>query len=225
MKMKRILALLLTLSLVLSLCACSGQTSKEETNSVSNEQENVNDMPTTTEKNEESGDSSDLEAVGDVNVDKGLFDVTLTIPAEFADESKTQEDYDVLAKENGYKSITLNEEGSLNYVMTKSQHKDLMAEMKTGFQESLDDMIGSEDYPNFVAIKHNDDFTEFEIATKSEELGFTESFSVLAFYMMSGMYNVFNGTEVDNCKVTFINESSGEIISESNSSEMGENSN
>ena len=82
-------------------------------------------------------------------------------------------------------------------------------------------MCGSDDYPNFVSIKTNSDFTSFEIITQSEELDITESFSVLVFYMISGMYNVFDGTAVDNCKVTFINEASGAVISESNSADMG----
>jgi hypothetical protein len=37
---------------------------------------------------------------------------------------------------------------------------------------------------------------------------------------MGGIYSIFDGEEVDNINVKFINEASGEIISESNSSEM-----
>lgn len=83
-------------------------------------------------------------------------------------------------------------------------------------------MIGSEDYPNITAIDFNETFTEFTITTKSTELDIVESFSALLFYMQGGMYNTFNGTPVDNITVVYKNADSGEVISTSNSSEMGE---
>ena len=56
----------------------------------------------------------------------------------------------------------------------------------------------------------------------SSELNLAESFSVLAFYMYGGMYNIFNGTEVENITVDFINEANGQIINSANSNDMGE---
>ena len=49
-----------------------------------------------------------------------------------------------------------------------------------------------------------------------------ESFSTMAFYMYGGMYNIFNGTEVDNIHVDFVNADSGEIISSSDSKNLEE---
>ena len=40
--------------------------------------------------------------------------------------------------------------------------------------------------------------------------------------MYGGMYNIFNGTEVENIAVDFINESTGQIINSANSRDMGE---
>lgn len=213
--MKKFVAILMTAMLMLSLGACGGEkTSAQE--SANNSTENISDSAAGNNDSE----TKDLEAIGDVEVDKGLFNVTLTVPADFADADKTQTDYNALAKEKGYKSITLNADGSLTYVMTKSQHKDLMDEMVKTFQKQLDEMCGSTDYPNFVSIKVNDKYTKFEVVTKSDELDFNESFSVLLFYIISGMYNVFNGTPVDNCDVIFINEASGAVINEASSSDM-----
>lgn len=213
--MKRMLSLLLALAMLFSLAACGKGTTatqpapEDETGAV-------------TQSKAPADDASDAETVGSVAVDEGLFDVTLSIPAAFADEDKTQADYDAMAKEAGYKSITLNDDGSLTYVMTKAQHKDMMDQMAAEFQKQLDEMCGSENYPNFVSIKAESNFSSFEIVTKSEELDLAESFSVLAFYMLSGMYNAFNGTQVENCKVTFINEASGAVIQEANSADAGE---
>ena len=97
--------------------------------------------------------------------------------------------------------------------------------------EALQEMIGSEDYPNITAVEHNDNYTSFTVTTKSEELGFNESFSVLSFYIYGGMfyiyggmYNSFNGTPADNIHVDFINEASGEVIDTFDSENMGDGS-
>ena len=203
--MKRILSLLIVLSMIFSLSACGSGKGTDIVDTADGY------------KVEDANGSKEV-----VDVDKGLFDVTLTIPVEFVDKEKTQLDYDSTVEKEGYKSITMNEDGSLTYVMTKVQHKDLMNKTTEGFQSDLDKMAGSEDYPNIVSIKPNEDFTKFEIVTKNEELDISESFSVLLFYMMSGMYNILNDTEVNNCEVVFINEASGEIISTGNSSDTME---
>ena len=87
--------------------------------------------------------------------------------------------------------------------------------------EALQEMIGSEDYPNATAAEHNDNYTSFTVTTKSEELGFNESFSVLSFYIYG---NSFNGTPADNIHVDFINEASGEVIDSFDSENMGDGS-
>ena len=45
---------------------------------------------------------------------------------------------------------------------------------------------------------------------------------MLAFYMYGGMHNVFNGTEVENIAVDFINEATGQIMNSANSRDKGE---
>ena len=54
-------------------------------------------------------------------------------------------------------------------------------------------------------------------------LGFDESFSVLGFYMFGGMYNIFNGSEVDNIHVDFIYEATGEVFNSADSKDMADN--
>lgn len=168
------------------------------------------------------GDMSELDAIGDVEVDENLFTVELTIPADYVGET-TQEELDASAKENGYKSITLNDDGSATYVMSKKQHREMMEEMAVNINDRLSDMIGSEDYPNITEITTNDDFTEFTITTTSTELSLNESFSIIVYYMYGGMYNIFNGTPVDNVHVDFVNSDSGEVIGSSDSSDMEDN--
>ena len=216
--MKRnLVSIILSVCLIFSLTACGSSGAPEVADSAPSTEASTVEETSTAEENS----LEDLEAIGDVNVDENLFSVELTIPADFMDGS-TQEELDATAKEKGFKSITLHEDGSATYVMTKAQHKEMMDEMSISINDSLSEMIGSEDYPNISEIVANDDFTKFTVTTSSTELSLTESFSVLSFYMYGGMYNIFNGTPVDNVQVDFVNADSGEIISSANSADMEE---
>ncbi|WP_077609605.1 hypothetical protein [Clostridium sp. Marseille-P2415] len=216
MKKLKLLVTAILFSVSVFLTGCN-----KNTDSASTTSETASIESSIEESNPSSETNSDLEAVGDVGVEKGLFYVELNIPAKFVGE-QTQEDLNELCKEKGYKSITLNDDGSAAYLLTKQQHKQMMNEIKDNINSSITEMIGSEDYPNYTNITANENFTEFEVTTKSAELSMAESFSVLGFYMYGGMYNIFNGTAVDNVSVKFINADTGEVISTTNSKDMGE---
>ena len=179
---------------------------------------------TVNDSNSDSGEIDGLDAInaiGDVEVDKGLFDVEFTVPKDLVGDV-TQEELEKKANEKGYKSITLNADGSATYKMTKSQHKEMMEETKKSLDDQLAEMAGpSSDYPNFVEIKANDDYTSFTIVTKADSVKMDEAMSVLGLYMYGGMYNIFNGTPVENIHVEFINEATGQVIESSDSNEMG----
>lgn len=211
MKKKLLLTLL---ALTITCSGCGSKTSNLDTSSESQAAETVAETESTTES-----DLSDLNSLGDVKVEKELFDVVITIPADYVGET-TQEELEEKAKDSDIHSITLNDDGSATYVMSKSQHKKLMQEMADNINNSLTDIVNSDDYPNITDIKANSDFTNFTVTTTSTELGLTDSVSVMAFYMYGGLYAIFNGTEVDNIHVDFVNADSGEIISSSDSSDM-----
>ena len=206
---KRIVTLLFCILLSTFAIGC-GEKGENKDSQVNNDDSSIS-----------SDDDTNLDSLGDIEVDEGLFDVELTIPADFADGA-TQEDLDKTANEKGYKSATLNSDGSVTYVMTKAQHKKMMDEMAEEINAELQGLVGSEDYPNFTKVEANSDYTKFTISTTSTELDLAESFSVINFYMQGGLYNIFNGTPVDNIHVDFVNAESGEIISSSDSSDMGE---
>lgn len=155
-----------------------------------------------------------------IDVDENLFSVELTISSEYADK-KSQEEWDNISEQMGYKSIRLNPDGSVTYKMTRDQHRKLLEETRKSLENSLYEMIKSEDYPSFTNIKANDDFTQFTVTTTSQELSLSESLSTLAFYLYGGMYNAFAGNSVDNINVKFVNGNTGDVISEANSKDMG----
>lgn len=210
--MKKILCLILSVALSVSLCSCSNGNDTSGTESP---------PPSTgTPAPKQDGDSN-IDTIDDVSVDTGLFDVTLTIPADFIEEDMTQEKLDQVATESGYQSATLNADGSVTYVMTKTQHNKMMEGIRQSIDESLSSIGNSDDYPGVVSVKANEDYTKFTVTMSTDEVGMEASFAVMMFYVSSGMYHVFNGTEVDNVNVQYVKEGTGEILQESNSSDMG----
>ncbi len=220
---KRVMAVMLSVCLVgTSLMGCG--TKADNAPAEPAEAEDVKEESNETEQTSEAENDntlSELEAIGNVEVDKGLFDVTLTIPKDFIGET-TQEELDEMAKEKGYQSITLNSDGSATYVMTKAQHKELVDGVTQSLNESLAEMVGSEEYPNITAAEANDDFTVFTITTKNTETDLAEAMSVLALYTYGGMYAIFSGVKVDNIHVDFVNDASGNVIDSYDSKNMGE---
>lgn len=213
--MKKLLCLLLSLSLLL--CACGPKAPDPSASK--------DDPPQTANQSDEESKTQDddlgLASIGDVDVDAGLFNVTITVPADFLDEGVTQENLDEQAKEKGFKSITLNDDGSATYVMTKAQHEEMMDGIRQSIDGSLLEMASSEDYPSVVSIDANEDYTEYKITVNAEEVGLQESFLVLSLYVFGGMYHVFNGTEPGNINVQYVNETTGAVIQEANSSDAG----
>ncbi|MDY5882076.1 MAG: zinc ribbon domain-containing protein [Roseburia sp.] len=151
--------------------------------------------------------------------EKGLFNVKLTIPSDFM-QGVTQDDLDKTAKENGFKSATLNDDGSATYVMSKAQHKKLMKDTKEKIDKELNDMVGSSDYPNFTEVTANKDYTEFTVKTTSQDPTLEEQLAVFQLYIYGGTYNAFNGTPIDNVHVNLLNSNSGDVILSADSDSM-----
>lgn len=208
----RIIAFTLALLLVLSLAGCG---SSEPQTSVTTQA-----ATNSTTSTETTTGFEDLEAIGELEVDQNLFTVEITVPADFLGEGITQESLDADAAASNYISAKLNDDGSVTYVMTKAVHDEMMVGVRDNIQQALEEMVGSEEFPSFTKVEANDDFTQFTVETTSTELGLVESFSVLGFYMFGGMYHAFNGTQVDDIAVTFINADSGDTVGEAHSSDM-----
>ena len=162
---KKIIAVLLTMTVMATVVAGCGDAEQSAAPVVENQTEQTEGNEASNEAESTDDGMKQLEAIGDVDVDKGLFNVTLTIPKDFVGDT-TQEKLDESVKENGYKSATLNSDGSVTYVMTKAQHEEMLAGIRESLDQSLSEMIGSSDYPNITNVEHNDDYTSFTITTR-----------------------------------------------------------
>lgn len=148
----------------------------------------------------------------------GLFNVALTIPAEYV-EGTTQKELNKQAKEGTFKSATLNKDGSVTYVMSKSQHKEMLNTLKDSIADELNKIPNSTDYPNITKVEANDDYTKFTVTTASTELSFEEQFLSVQLYIYGGMYNAFNNLSPV-ISVDYVNVDSGATIYSGKSSDI-----
>lgn len=153
-----------------------------------------------------------------VEVDEGVFTVTITVNGDYVGE-KTQEELDALRQEKEYKSITLNDDGSVTYVMTKNQHRELLSGIEETINKGIDEICSSADYPGIDAITAGEEYKEFTVRLNTADLGYREMFSAVVLYGYGLIYNAYLEDGADNIHVTFIN-NAGEIIEEANSRDM-----
>ena len=227
--MKKQLSLTLAAVMLAGLTACG--TSTSSTPAASSET-SAPATSTAESTSEESSEDSDLEAavdeveqalsdIGSIDVDKGLFNVTITFPADFATDI-TQEEIDQQVADGKVHSGQINEDGSVTYVMSKDQHKAIVDAISESIQSSLDDMIGTENYPNFTAIDHNEDYTNFTVktTTKPGETAISDSLSVLIFATCGQTYGIVSGDIPENIHVDFVNTDSGDLVTSWDSRDM-----
>jgi len=196
--LKNLLLVSFVLLLSIFLAACSQNAQKED-----GKKEDVAEV--TTDK------TSDGEPL---KVDKGLLNVEVTIPASFLEG----QDIDTViaeAKNEGIKEVIKNDDGSITYKMSKSEHKKMMKEMEEGIIKSVEEIKTGEDFTSIKDVSYNKSFSEFTLSVNQEE--FENSLDSIASFglAVTGMYyQLFNGVNPEKYKVTVIfkNESNGEVI-------------
>ncbi|WP_462411543.1 hypothetical protein [Neobacillus sp. Marseille-QA0830] len=137
----------------------------------------------------------------EVNVDKGMLNVTITLPASmFKDQNVDEVVAD--AEKEGI-TATKNADGSVTYKMSKSKHKEMMEEMKTTVIQTIDDAKSGKDYQSIKDITYNNDFSEFTLIVDKEAYeNSMDGFAALGLAMSGMMYELFNGVKPDDYKVT-----------------------
>lgn len=148
----------------------------------------------------EEADETDEDESEAVDVDKGLLNVEVTVPASMVDD---EEETLAEAEENGIKDAVVNSDGSVTYKMTKSQHRELLAEYREEVEEMMAEFVENEDFASIEDIKGNKDFTEFTLTVDREK--FEESLDGFATFSLgiAGLYyQLFDGVDPDNYSVS-----------------------
>lgn len=209
--MKRMAALTAAAALALSLAACGSAPSTADTPA---ETPAPTAAPTTDPDISLQEAADAISTAEQIEVEDNLFDVTLTLPADYASDI-TEEEIAQQVADGKVHTGTLNDDGSVTYTMSKAQHAALLESIAAELRSTLDDMIGSTDYPNLTAIETNDDFTDFTVYTTTQPgaVGLSDEMSVLIYYTCGKMYGIVSGQEPDNIHVDILNSESGELVS------------
>ena len=156
--------------------------------------------------------SADLEAVGGIEVEKNIFDVSITLPPDLAGVS-SQGEVDSAVSDGGYSSGSLNADGSVTYQIPSDVHAELMAEMRIAVEETADQVVADEPQI-YKSITFDDSVEIVEVVVNRAE--YENSFSFVAFtlYLAVGFYHVFSGVEDIQPKVRFIDEATGAVFDE-----------
>ena len=201
--MKKILLILLVLSMFITFAGCSSNDSSDVETSGPLESETVEDSL--------QEDEDELSAIGDVEVENGILTVSITLPASLV-KDVTQEDLDNDTS-GTYQSAELNDDGSVTMKLTKTQYKGMLASISQELDACIKEISESDDY-NINKVEHNDDFSKFDVTLSTDEVGLYDSIASLAFYMYGGMYQIFKGSKSANVVVNYY-DTNGALIESS----------
>ncbi len=148
-------------------------------------------------------ESNDSAGAGDtVEVEKGLFDVTVTLPAAMI-EADDIEATIAEAKKNGVKEVVVNEDGSLTYKMSKSTHSNMMRELRKSFDETAAEIITGEDFVSIKEIKANEDLTSIVLIVEKEAYEKSlDGFASFGLALVAMYYQLFDGVQEGDISVT-----------------------
>lgn len=150
---------------------------------------------------EESEETEATEEGEGVNVDKGLFNVEVTIPPSFF-EGEDPEQVAANAEAENVEEATVNDDGSITYKMSKAQHEEMMAELATSLEEAKNDITESGDFPSIQSIEASDNYDNFTVNVDREayENSF-DGFATMTLGMIGSFYQIYDGADPDNYEV------------------------
>ena len=145
--------------------------------------------------------------------------VTLVIPTVYENVT-TQEEADQIRDRNGYESATLEEDGSLTIVMSRSQYDELLSSFRESVDRGIAEII-SEDYGSSIEkIEYNDDYSVFTVTVTTDEIGIVERQTADELVMYGTLYHIYTAGEADHIQVDYVNRDSGEIIESADSGSL-----
>ncbi|WP_318509220.1 hypothetical protein [Bacillus sp. T3] len=150
-----------------------------------------------------------------IQVDKGLLNVEITLPASMFEGEEAGNDI-AKAEAKGVK-VTKNEDGSVTYKMSKLKHNEMMKEIEAELTKNITDMKNDEELASIQDITYNKSFSEFTVTV--DKPAYENSFDGLMVFGLgvSGMYyQFFKGIDSEDVKVNIsvIDGATGEVLSE-----------
>lgn len=158
-------------------------------------------------------ETSQSENGSGIGVEENLLTVDITLPASmFEDEDMTKFDEAEYLKETGFTAAKVNADGSVTVTMTKSKHKEVMADMEKQVEEAFSELVEGKDTMHIKEITHTPDFKT--VTVKVDRAGYEAAvfdFTPFQIGLLGSVYQSFAGEEI---KVTTVikDENTGEEI-------------
>ncbi|WP_298825325.1 hypothetical protein [uncultured Planococcus sp.] len=164
---------------------------------------------------QESEETDSAEEGEGVNVDKGLFNVEVTIPPSFFEAEEDLEQVGAEAEAENVEEATVNDDGSITYKMSKAQHKEMLNEFAGNIESAKNEIPESGDYPSIQAVEASSNYDNFTVQVDYE--AFENSFdgiATLTLGIAGSYYQLLDGADSDNYEVTIDIEDAetGEVV-------------
>lgn len=177
--------IILALLLALSLCACTSESQESKV-----EKEEI--IQSTPEQQLEV-DKNELSKIGEVEVDEGTLYVSLTIPASNVETSANQTDLNQ-ETDKTYSKVTINDDGSVTYKMTKEQYMARLKVLEKSFEEATKGLLYRGDL-TYKEIEHDDNYTNWNITLGGNTIGIGDYYTTEAFFAYGFTYQLYTGTK------------------------------
>lgn len=174
-------------------------------------------------EDDESKGGSDATS-GPIAVEEDLVTVDVTVARSLIDPDGTLADEEI-ASAAAEKGMTVVVDGdAVVYTMTKPQRDELLAEVRSSAQETVDGIVG-DDSNSITAVEFDDAMTRFSVSVDGARYSPLESLLVIGFYLQGALYQQFAGTSPDEVDVTveFVDDATGDVLETGSYQEWREN--
>lgn len=219
--MKRFTLALLSLLLCVNLVACAAQPAApvtsatvEPTQTPTAAAETSAAVATPTPVATEAATASADASAQNIEVNKGLFDVEVTIPVAMLGQDTDVEKIIADAKAAGASEVVQNADKSLTYRMSKAVHAKMLADLKTNFDKSIQDIKTGGKFTTVKDITYNDDMSAMELTVdrKAFEASVADGLVVLSLMIVSAYYQTFDGVKEYKMTLTYKDSATGEVF-------------
>lgn len=145
--------------------------------------------------------------------------VTVVIPTVY-ESITTQEEADEIREKNGYESATLEEDGSLTIIMSRSRHDEMIRQFRDSVDRGISEILAADTGSEIEKIEYNDDYSVFTVTVEGDEIGIVERQTADELVMYGVLYHIYTGNDVDHIQVDYVNRQSGEVIESADSGSL-----
>ncbi|MDX2377268.1 hypothetical protein M4I32_10700 [Microbacterium sp. LRZ72] len=148
-----------------------------------------------------------------VEVEENLVSVDVRVARSLVDPDGSLEDDDIVAAAADQGMTAVVDGDSVVYTMSKQQRDEMLAEMRSSAQDSIDDMV-SDTSNSVTGVEVNDAMTSFRVSVDGQQFSPLEGMLVLGFYIQGALYQQFAGASPDDVEVTvdFVDDATGDVL-------------